>query len=308
VSVTSAAARFPSLMSNLIASPQDFGNDRFLRSSGPLRYLAAREAVVCVGSYDNEYEVCMLVLGRDGSIYLSCPKFPHSDGVVIEAKFAVPNGLSQTVDFRDHGYVTTHKVKYSHHASGVVQFSGTGKVSNEVRRRSFVLRESMGRLFQLSAYWPSGFQMLERRIHKNRVYLRNKFPRSLPSGIVISAEWRRKHEVAAQIRPIGSTTGPLSLVQEVATGTIDATWLLGAPEGFGIDTHVLMVRCFAVAVPPGITDPTVVFLGGWDPHETSGLGQRVEQTGCLAFMYPVASIDQLRSTMGTIDLVSPTVV
>jgi hypothetical protein len=283
-----------------IVSPYEFAA---LRADGTLQYLAGSTIIVCAGAYDADYEVCHIVFGSDGSIYVQCPKFPHEDGVLTEARFPVPNEPPFQINFSLKNGLTPDRVKYSHHTSGAVHFSQTGKMPSRFERRSIPLAMSIGRLFQLFVYHPYACSALRAEMPKrDRVVLKNRFKRGLPSGVVIVADWRRRDDIRNSARPAGMTIGPRENVVETISGFETQTWFIGQQSKSPLQDHILMLRCVETTVPTGVDKPTVILIGGWDPHEVPVRGQVVQQTGCLAFMYP-GPLEALRERVAAADVV-----
>src|SRR2546421_351256 len=90
---------------------------------------------VCVTDGQTIYKVCRIIYGKDGSFYVSLPYHPEKKGVVFVmtvnyARYEQQIALKELVDlagFEDE----EHRLKYSHHASGFIQFSGAGIQSGQ---------------------------------------------------------------------------------------------------------------------------------------------------------------------------------
>ncbi|MGH7429655.1 MAG: hypothetical protein ACREJ4_15050 [Candidatus Methylomirabilaceae bacterium] len=212
------------------------------------------------------------------------------------SRIEIPPGSKPpyTMNLAEHGRTTSHLVKFSHHASGEALFSQDGKVRTGIRRPSFPLADQIGQLFDFHAFWLSGFEILERAKAKGgRPYLRFVYDGQPPRGVVVSADWRRKRDIEANIEPAGGTTGPRASVKRRRTGAEGQVLFLGQPTGWPLRDHVLMIECCRTELPKGLgDDPMFVFMGGWDPHEVPDVGVTVEQTGCLACLYPAASPEE----------------
>lgn len=269
---------------------------------GWLRFIAATQAVVTVGTSLAHHQLCQILFGKDGSIYVQFPYFKRRTGIVSEVRFEPGAQFPTTVSLTDQGKVTSHLVKFTHHTSGEVLLSQTGRVRTEIRRMSFPLAGPIGRVFELHAYWLSGFEPLERgKAKSDRPYLPFVF-RDIPFAVVVSAQWRRKRAIEANFEPTGGVSGPVTSIIHRRTGERLTVFFLGQPLGCPLQNHVLMVGCAEAQLPENLDHPMMLFLGGWDPHESLDSSIPVRQTGCLAFVYPVDSPEELVRRIGSIDL------
>jgi hypothetical protein len=187
-------------------------------------------------------------------------------------------------------------VKLSHHPDGKVHFSQDGKIISKVGRRGFSLRDSIGLVFQLHSYHPSAFSRLM-KAKAGRAYLPFLCRPTLPKAITIEAQWRRRSDVEANIEPQGRRAGPLNEIIHRKSGARSQVFFVGQPQGFPLRDHVLLVSVEPTRELPNITDPTMILVGGFDPHEGTS-----RQEGLLSWMYPHHPSDALRTQLGTVDL------
>jgi len=281
--------------------------DRFMRSYKNLRYLAAARTTVTVGSYEAEYQICQITFSKkDGSIFVSFPYLAVTAGLLSIAKFPDDQSGSVTLSFGNEARSTSHLAKFSHHPDGLVLFSQDRKIRSEVRRQSFRLDGPLGHLFQLHVYWPSGYTPYDRSKRKaDRAYLRNVFQDRLPTAVTLRAEWRRKESIVANIQPRGSVSGPVSRVKSTVTGDEFAVHFLGERDGFPLQSHVLLLTVAPAKPLPSITEPALIFMGGYDLHEVSDHSVTIAQTACLLAMYPAGDHEALRTTVRNIDFNQP---
>lgn len=284
--------------------PADAVSERAFKN---LRFLAAPRATVTVGSYDAEYQICQITFARrDGSIFVQFPYLGKKAGLLSIARFPADQSGSVTLAFGEHAKTTSHLAKYSHHPDGVALFSQDGKVKSEVRRESFRLDGPLGHLFQLHAYHPSGFTRFDQAKRRaGRAYLRNVFQDRLPGAVTIRAEWRRKQSIVDNIQPLGGVSGPLSRVESRLTGERFMVHFLGAPEGYPLQEHVLMVTVAPTVELASFDEPSIVFLGGYDHHEVAETGMSAHQTSCLLALYPIGAHAELASRVQSIDFIPP---
>jgi len=96
---------------------------------------------------DGEAKVCQLQFGDDG-FFVHFPYHPDSQGVASRCVLP-PQQTQTTVNLAASGYVTSHKVKYSHHVDGNCHFSQDGKVVTTVRNLARPLTSTAGHVFTL---------------------------------------------------------------------------------------------------------------------------------------------------------------
>ena len=271
---------------------------------GRLQYVAATKATLTVATPLAHHKVVHLTFGRSG-IFVQFPYFRHRDGiassVTLESRSSPPHKLK----LDEHGKVTSHLVKLSHHIDGSAHFSQDGKVLTQIRRKSFRLDNSIGPVFQLFAFWLSGFDVRDSTtVTDDRAYVQFQSLGSHVFGVNIQGEWRCKKGLADNIEGTGPA-GPVTSVIHRKTGVNTQVAFLGSPVPHPLDSHVLMVACSRADPPAGVTTPMIILIGGWDHAEVHEGDPPVEQTGCLACLYPVASADQLAQRIGSIDLRPP---
>jgi hypothetical protein len=276
--------------------------DRFVKEEGRLRYFSKSKAVVVVQTPLGCHKLCHIAFGKDGSIYVDFPYFGHGPGIVSRIEFPEPRVGPVTVDLKPGGKLASNQVKFSHHPTGRVLFSKTGRVRSEIRRDSFRLDGPIGYLFQLHAYWLSGFALLEAK-KTTRLYLPFMIEEKIPSGVVLIAQWRRKADILESIEGAGFA-GPCPMAIHRRTGAKMQLILLGQPSNHALQGHVMLLDCQLTEPLPGVENPMMLFLGGWDPHEVQdpGTGISMPHTGFLTFMYPCGSPEELKSVIGSIDL------
>jgi len=269
-----------------------------------LRYVAAKKALVTVETPLARHKVCHITFGATG-IFVQCPYFSHQDGIVSRVELANQDGPPYRFRLDEHGRITSHLVKLSHHSNGFAHFSQHGRVTGAIRRQSFPLT-SIGLMFQLFAYFPRALDLFDQHERDdNRAILQFRSLNRHMFGIKIEGEWRRKNDMASGIRPIGATVGPTARLLHRRTGARLQAMFLAPPTDSKLSSHVLVVSCAHAEVPAGVRNPLIIVIGGWDPHEIQWGGQEVRQTGCLACLYPVGSPEALRAKLSSIDLEPP---
>jgi hypothetical protein len=294
----------------MLVLPGSLDKSDFQRNDGPLIFISRQKTVVTVGTYDSEFSICQIVFNKkDGSIFLTVPYLRTSGGVLCVATFPADYqpGTPVTFSITENGKTTRRQAKFTHHPDGNTHFSQDGRMKTVIRRPSFPL-DSIGTVFQLHIYRPYGFDdfnPITRDLKK--AYLRNKFTGTLPEAVVIEAEWRRKADIIANIYPPGQDAGPKTRVKHRKTGVESTVFFVGQPRGYPLQDHVLMISVRETAPVPSITVPTMLLLAGFDPHEVKDGDPAVQQTGCLAWLYPAYSLDDFEMRLGTVDWDPPAV-
>jgi len=268
-----------------------------------LRFVAATKATLTVGTRDREYQICQVGFSRkDGSILVSFPYLPKQAGLLSIARFPENQTGEVTLSFAEGAKSTSHLVKYSHHPDGTVLFSQDRLVKSVVRRTSFRLDGPIGHLFQMSVYWPAGFEPFDpqkRRSH--RAYLRNIFDDRLPGAVQVRGEWRRKASIVASIQPSGEVAGPVSKVQSRRTGDEFIVHFLGEPKDYPLQDHVLLLTVSPTRELVNMRESSLIFLGGYDHHERQEADSPVRHTACLVALYPASTHEELARRVESID-------
>lgn len=273
----------------------------FIGHHGRLRFICASKATLTVNTPLAHHKLAHLVFSHD-AIFVQFPYFEDQAGVPSRVELE-PKGESdqQHLKLDEHGKVTSHLVKLSHHIDGIAHFSQDGKVRTEIRRQSFRLDNSIGPVFQLFAFWLSGFAQFDPKTAKqDRAYIQFQSLGSHVFGVNLQGEWRRKHALEANIEGTGPA-GPETSVVHRNTSVKTQVVFLSPPASHPLGTHVLMLACSKADPPAGITKPLVMLLGGWDHGEVKEGDPPLQQTGCLACLYPVSSPAELAERIGSID-------
>src|SRR5437870_13464251 len=87
--------------------------------------------LVSVGWFGGMVKVCQIMFHSD-ALFVLFPYHPDVDGLVGRCEVG-PGSDTTTINLAEGGRITSHKVKYSHWASGDVHFSQTGRVRTEIR-------------------------------------------------------------------------------------------------------------------------------------------------------------------------------
>ncbi len=277
-------------------------NQRFLRQKGRLRVYAAAEATLVLGSDAGWCQLCQMGFSSDGSFHVAWPYLAVSEGIVAEVDFPANHTAGPaTLSLTEKGRFTTQRVKYSHHRSGLAQFSLTGKVRNDVRRKSFPLTGPIGQLFHLQCHSPAAFKALG-RLKPHRLYITFLVAGPQPADFLIRGGWHRKDAIVANIYGAGRV-GPVAPYKDRRSGEEGPMTFWSPPLECPVADHIIGVLGDPVAAPTGMEEPGLVLLGGLDEHESPIGGPPAPPIrGGLAAMYPVRLSEDMRRALGTIDL------
>jgi len=276
-------------------------NQEYLEARGRLRVIAAERATITVGTDAVHFQVCQITFGKDGSIFVQCPYFPGRNGILSSPPQDPDATGPITYDLRARGKLTSHLVKLSHHPDGNVHFSQDGKILTAVRRKTFPLSTMIGHVFQLHIYHPTGFEELK-ATKSGRAYLPFVFRPELPPAITLFAEWRRRRAIEANTDPPDGTAGPVTEITSRTSRATFTVFFLAQPAGFPLRDHVLLVGAETTQPLENLKGPTMVLMGGFDPHEVTEPGQKVQHTGLLAWLYPCVPNEDMLRRIGSVDV------
>lgn len=276
-------------------------NRKFIETIGRLRVIAAKVATVTVGAYRRHFQVCQIAFDKDGSILVQCPYFPGRHGILAAPTQDPAADGPVTYDLAEGGKLTSHLVKLSHHPDGNVHFSQDGKILTVVRRKTFPLATTIGLVFRLHIFYPERFTEVT-RAKKRRAYLPFVFDGPLPQALMVFAEWRRRRAMEADLDLPDGVAGPATQLISRMTGIAFSVFFLMHPSGFPLRDHVLVVGVEPAPPLAEVTEPTMILVAGFDPHEGTQPGQKAPQTGLLTWKYPLEPSEHLRSILGSVDL------
>ncbi len=258
-----------------------------LVTEGRLRFWTAPSTTVLATTPFGAFKLFKIMFGGDGSIYVPFPYLETKRGVLSEADPATEPD-PKTLQLRRNGLVVDYDVKFSHHTSGIVQFSKSGQAALLPRRKSFPLNGPIGRLFDFRIYWLRGFTNVTRTERRRDFNLSFTYSNGHPTSLRVWAEWRRKAAITDNIdpaEPAGTIVGPAPVTVSRATGYEQRAILLGQPSTSPLQEHVMMIFAEEIPMATGADSSTAIFLGGWDPHEEKS----PDTARMLVFMYPITA-------------------
>jgi len=276
-------------------------NRWFVRQNGRLRVYVAAQATVIVGAGDgNWFKLCQMGFSKDGSFHLTWPYLSSSQGIVAEVELPPDAPDGTPIALTERGRFTSQRVKYSHHRSGIAQFSLSGRVRNEVRRQSFPLNGPIGHIFGLQCHNPAGFSPLD-RLKAGRLYVTLVAQGGVPNGISLRGTWHRKELVRANLRG-RSDQGPVATFLHQPSGESGRMTFWSPPLDSPLRNHLLGLFEGQPITSLATDEPGIVLLGGFDPHEIPpNVEAKLLRKG-LAALYPARGSVELRRRVGTIDL------
>jgi hypothetical protein len=276
-------------------------NKEFERRIGRLRVITAERVTITVGTRSRHFQVCLVGFQRDGSIWVQCPYFPGRNGILASPSQDPDAEGPITYDLTEGGVITSHLVKLNHHPDGDVHFSQDRKILTVVRRKTFPLATAIGPVFHLHIYYPEKFKEIS-KAKKERAYLPFFFEGPVSQAITVFGEWRRRRAMEANLDPPNGVAGPVAQIINRKTGGTSTVFFLMQPPGFAMRDHLLVVGVESALPLPNITEPTMILVGGLDPHEVDNPTQKARQTGLLAWKYPFEPPEQLQSLLRSVDM------
>jgi hypothetical protein len=265
-----------------------------------IRY-QSKQFVFIVQVDSNRYKVLQVLFGPDGSLYVSFPYFDNNQGIVsigaLSELFPKTNVKLETT-----GRVTTNKVKFSHHVSGDVQFSQTGKVKTAMKKKSLPLNDVQGHIFTFHAqglhHFEADLKTSDITPSLGRTELSFRFEGRTPNAIKIVGRWYDSKSFMSRSK--GSSFGPIVATQ-TPDGKRSSMFLIGPPESNPLNDYVLGLTCQEIPLMDHKNDATMLFIGGFINPQITSLYQK--QT-FLCASYPVLDYKELEDRIGSIDLVS----
>jgi hypothetical protein len=263
----------------------------------------SKQSVVTVQTEAARHKVFQVLFGRDGSLFVTFPYFRHRTGILAAATIPAGGQNTSNVDLKDAGKIASHLVKYSHHPDGHAHFSQHGKVRTEIRRQSIPLHAMQGHIFSLLI---QGLQAFDRADDAKDVGSSGKRT-TLTFQVSGSPEAEaikfvgRWLDVAAL--PLGGrlqpTVGP-TITAQTPDGKQQNGYLIASPHDEA--RHVLLITCQPVPhLGPG--PEMMAFYGGFPAREV--MDDTTQEAGFLAFLYPASNAEELKKTIGSIDLSEP---
>jgi len=262
----------------------------------------SKSYTIRIGKSGEWHKVCKVVYAKDGSVFISFPYYRDSKGLLSACRHKVGE---TTVSLREQGKVTSHRVKFTHHASGIAQFSQTFKIWSTVRKKSCPLPLLNGHLATIKFQGVQEFELDANAVDSPPLSQKEQIL-NMRLG---DGDWGAKayhisfHYYDAKFLAShfdGEKIGPTIRTQD-PQGKINFGWLITAPERY--KSHYMYFILILIEEIPLLSpreEPGLTFTGGFDTPE-----QRAANNGdseFLALMYPTADFDALKESIGTVDI------
>jgi hypothetical protein len=282
----------------------DFQLAKYAASADSVVYFAAERTTILLGSDSDEQfrQLCQLTFTRDGGLLAQFTYYRKDRGVVGLVTTTLGSSGESRIDFSEQGKTSTHIVKYNHPPDGRAHFSQDGRHVTQFWSDAIDLRTDQGHLFELHAFDLTHFSILE-RLRSRRLYL-PFYTRALPDAVTVAVEWRTKGSLSALARERGTIIGPIAEIPRRHDGRLFRAALVGQPQGFPLQDHVLTINVGPREGIPSTSDPALIVFGGW--QRSTGTIQGGDTVTLLAFHYPVGDFDQSSKRIGSSDYVADT--
>ncbi len=244
-------------------------------TDGSLSYIVSSQVLIFAQTPAGPRKICRIVYSPDGSIMVPFPYLTQKRGILSVLKDDPKKIGPITYELAKDGVVVDYDVKYSHHTTGRVHFSKTGRSDILPGRTCFDLATGSGVLFFVQVYDLAGLAALDKKGQPGEFRLGMNFPAHVPRGIEVRASWVKKITVIAQNK--GRAIGPSGTASNGRT-----TVLMAQPLSSPLQDHLLVLNFGEATVPSGADRPTMVFAGGIDAPTKA-------DPGFLAFLYPYTS-------------------
>lgn len=256
----------------------------------PLRH---QEFNIVARSSSKEHRILKVLFHRDGSVFIMFPSFMKNEGLVGKIHLA-PGGKTKPVNLAEHGKITSHQVKYSHHPDGRAHFSQDGLVRTEIKKQSVSLDREQLHMFTVYAEGLDGLGGPK----DNGTTPKLTFPiYGGPPGVKMVASW-------CELRNLGNAGArhPSSgeIMMRFPNGQVKAGWLVGPPKGNPSDRFGLLVTPEEMSSLSTDTGSCLIFVGGFDPRQIAL--DHSKETSFLLMKYPCTSPEDLRRSIQSIDL------
>ena len=267
--------------------------------SAEINRYQAKKFIFLIQVNGNRYKVLQIIFGNDGSLYVSFPYFDDNHGIISIGTLSEISPKTN-VNLESMGKVTSNKVKYSHHPSGDVQFSQTGKVKTAIKKKSLPLTDTEGHIFSLSIQGLNHFEADSKQFDKapslNRTELSFKFDGAIPKAIKIVGRWYDIKSFMSRTR--GSSFGPIVRAQ-TPDGKETSMFLIGPPEEWPVKDRILAINCQEIPLMDEAREAVLIFIGGFGKPKESFLYQK---ESFLCALYPVSKYKDIENHIGSIDL------
>ncbi len=260
----------------------------------------AKRFTICAKIGNDCYKLFQIVYpNRASAVYVNFPYLPNSKGIAAVAAMHGDGTTRHQLDLQQQGMLTSHLVKYSHHADGMAHFSQDRKVRTELRKQSTPLDRLNGHLFSASFGGIASFKKLQgdyRNLNSiNNFGITLQFDQD-PGWIKVMGFWYNSQSAARRFGgyAINGKVGPLIGDGVGSTSAFLAPWNRGSGGN-----SVLVLQARSLPDFRSTNGPGQIFVGGFDTeYRMNDLSQ---DTSVLVFNYPASDFDSLTEVMESID-------
>lgn len=291
------------MIDKLLSRIQSYIVDKTRVTMNPFR---SEKYVVTIGVGQNRHKVLQIVFGqKDGSLFVTFPYYQHSEGLVSVATLAGGKEGNKEIALVPGGKVTSHLVKYSHHPDGTALFSQDGRVLSAVRKKSTPLTELQGHIFTtqfqyLGAFEPADTIKDHDKYDPKRSIVNFSFDDKEPEAIKIVGRWHMLRELAGRVTAgNGKVIGP-KVPCRTDAGKEYWGFLLSPSFESPMGQFGLLLTCESVPRLSRTERTCLTFIGGFDAEHI--INDLEVDTRMLALSYPAANYDELRKSIGSIDM------
>jgi hypothetical protein len=264
-----------------------------------LRVLSNDRYVIGMECGEVVRKLFQIIPAKDGGLYVSFPYTPFDVGRVGILTMTSASE-EEGVLFGNDAPVTAEGVKYSHHPSGVVQFSQTGRVRTDIRKLGVPFGKISGHIFTVTLQGIDRYKSVPKSARNKR-----------GSNVVAFA---RPSEPVGAYKFVAYVYSEREMARRIV-GDGTAFWIKAvSPSGKLCCGITLATKCqsenerrfiFLVLEPVDKVcaqyEELLLFLGGFDPPEVSH--DLSKDTQALILLYPEKDCtDELLKRVGTIDL------
>lgn len=235
---------------------------------------ALSKEYVIVANIGGDHRLLFKVLfGSQGDLYVPLPNFTPLSAIL--GHYFLPGHGESTAQFemRVDGYTTSRNIKYSHHVSGVAQFSGDPKlVRTLVRTPSVPLADAEGHLFTIQVKGSKQFQPATREKDRmqsdpKRTVVDFGFNPATFTGAQFVGLWKRRSRLGPRPEHVASSRSHGPVVSfDIGFGPMP-TYLIAPPPSCQFGNRILLLSCVPEDIPSPGHESLLLMYGGFDPRE-----------------------------------------
>jgi hypothetical protein len=247
-------------------------------------------------------KVFRIWFGKDGSIYIASPYFLEEDGILSRVIIdAGEDKYPRDISLGKSGKVTTHLVKYSHHASGEALFSQDRKIKSEIRKPSVPLNSLEGHFFTIQIQNIDNFadatpKDKDKLSKKRTVYNVNIY--DIDKLMSLKIVGRRYHISNLKKTSFNNNQPIIKLIMPLNNGFAKG-FALFPPEEYLFSEYFIFVSFELISRLSKDYESVFSFIGGFDDKEI--INDYTKNTSFLAMSYPINNIDRLLNEIGSVD-------